>query len=45
MAIFDRILVAESQLIGLGESLIHTNSIDVGINKSTKKLIHQTPLF
>ncbi len=29
MAIFDRILVAESQLIGVGESLVQSNSIDI----------------
>ena len=38
MAIFDRILVAESQLVGLSESLIHSNSIDVGINKISQEI-------
>lgn len=46
MAIFDRILVAESQLVGLGESLTHSNSIHVGINKTSQEVdSSNVPLF
>ncbi len=46
MAIFDRILVAESQLNGLGESLIDTNYINFEINQIFQEIdSSNTPLF
>lgn len=45
MAIFDRILVAESQLIGLGENIISANSIDVGVSKYSQEVESNSSLF
>jgi diguanylate cyclase (GGDEF)-like protein len=46
MAIFDRILIAESQLIGLSENLIHSTSIEVGENQASQEIdTSNTPLF